>query len=167
MPIKKKQEKINNNVLNKTAGVAMLILSGLVGLAAIAYIISSPNIMKINATHVGTSLSALLSIIFMLIFAVSGVIFGIFSIKKVKMAKTFLGLNLFSVTMVAMLYCVQTFAFSALEKIKTVGLTSENEVSLYELFNQKLVITTVCTAVAVLVLASLYCFITRCETNRK
>lgn len=167
MPIKKKHEKINNNVLNKTAGVAMLILSGLVGLAAIAYIISNPNIMKINATHVGTSLSALLSIIFMLIFAVSGVIFGIFSIKKVKMTKTFLGLNLFSATMVAMLYCVQTFAFSALEKIKTVGLTPENEVSLYELFNQKLVITAVCTAVAILVFASLCCFIARRETSQK
>ena len=58
--------------------------------------------------------------------------------------------------MIAMLYCLQTFAFSVLNNIEAVELTAEKTVSLYETFNQKLVITTVITAVTTFALSSIY-----------
>ena len=112
--------------------------------------------MKIDAEHAGTSLSALLSFIFMLLFAVSGIAFGLLSHRKAKSAEAFLVLNIFSIAMIAMLYCVQTFAFSVLNNIEAVELTAEKAVSLYETFNQKLVITAVVTAVTTFALSSIY-----------
>ena len=154
MPSKKKQEQINNNPLKQVASVGLPLLSGAIGLVAICCMVGNPTIMKIDAAHAGTSLSALLSFIFMLLFAVSGVTFGLLSHRKAKSAEIFL--DIFSIAMIAMLYCLQTFASSVFNSIKAVELTAEKTVSLYETFNQKLVITAVATAVTTFALSSIY-----------
>ena len=106
MPSKKKQEQNNNNPLKQVASVGLPLLSGAIGLVAICCMVGNPTIMKIDAAHAGTSLSALLSFIFMLLFAVSGVTFGLLSYRKAKSAEIFLVLNIFSIAMIAMLYCL-------------------------------------------------------------
>ena len=156
MPSKKRQEQINNNPLKQVASVGLPLLSGAIGLVAICCMVGNPTIMKIDAAHAGTSLSALLSFIFMLLFAVSGVTFGLLSHRKAKSAEAFLVLNIFSIAMIAMLYCVQTFASSVFNNIEVVELTAEKTVSLYETFNQKLVITAVATAITTFALSSIY-----------
>lgn len=156
MPSKKKQEQNNNNPLKQVASVGLPLLSGAIGLVAIYYMVNNSATMKIDAVHAGTSLSALLSFIFMLLFAVSGVTFGLLSYQKAKSAEIFLVLNIFSIAMIAMLYCLQTFASSVFNSIKAVELTAEKTVSLYEIFNQKLVITAVATAVTTFALSSIY-----------
>ena len=147
--------------INSPFSLGALTFAILVGLAIMISIFMNSYLLSFDAVHPGTSLSALISAVCILIFAVAIMFFGVFSLKKSNFSKIFAALALFSVMMVSAIYVAQNIAGSFSTSSVAADISAESRVALYESANQKVVLATVFAVLFTSVAITIYSLVCR------
>lgn len=157
----KKRQEVQQKTAKDYLKLCFLAVSVLLGLAIIFSVFMNSYLLNFDPVHPGTSLSALISTICILIFAVAIMFFSVFLLKKSNFSKIFAALALFSVMMSSALYVAQCIAGSFMVSSIASSLSAENAVALYESANQKVVLATVFAVLFTSVAITIYNLVCR------
>lgn len=157
----KKRQEVQQKTAKDYLKLCFLAASVLLGLAIIFSIFINSYLLNFDTKHPGTSLSALISVVCILTFAVAIMFFSVFLLKKSNFSKIFAALALFSVMMSSALYVAQNIAGSFSTSSVAADISAENRVALYESANQKVVLATVFAVLFTSVAITIYNLVCR------
>lgn len=157
----KKRQEVQQKTAKDYLKLCFLTVSVLLGLAIIFSVFMNSYLLNFDPVHPGTSLSALISVVCILTFAVAIMFFSVFLLKKSNFSKIFAALALFSVMMSSALYVAQNIAGSFSTSSVAADISAESRVALYESANQKVVLATVFAVLFTSVAITIYNLVCR------